>query len=141
MHIVVIDSKAFKSVSKDEQTILEPIESGAFEIKGEGTDLRTHAQNRAMHLYYKQVADALNSAGLDIKHTLKAEVSWTYISVKELMWKPLQKVLLDKQSTTKLTKSEIDTVYNVMSRHLADKLGISVRFPSVDDLIYKEHSI
>ena len=137
MHIVVIDGKAFKSVSKDGKTVLEPIESGAFEIKGKGADLRTLAQNRAMHLYFKQVADALNGAGLDMKQVIKADVQWTHISVKEMMWKPLQKALLSKESTTKLKKDEIDTVYHNLNRLLGQKFGIYVPFPSVDELILK----
>lgn len=137
MHIVVIDGKAFKSVSKDGQTVLEPIESGAFEIKGKGADLRTLAQNRAMHLYFKQVADALNNAGLDMKQVIKADVQWTHISVKEMMWKPFQKALLSKESTTRLKKDEIDTVYHNLNRLLGQKFGIYVTFPSIDELILK----
>lgn len=137
MHIIVIDGKAFQSAEKDGQTVLEPIESGAFEIKGKGTDIRTLAQNRAMHLYFKQVADALNSAGLDMKQVIKADVQWTHILVKEMMWKPLQKALLGKESTTKLKKDEIDAVYHNLNRLLGQKFGIYVPFPSIDELILK----
>ena len=95
---------------------------------------RTEQQNRALHLYCRQVADALNGAGLDIEQVLKnttMEIEWTKDSVKEILWRTAQKRALGKQSTTELNKQEdITRVYEIINRFLA-KLGIeSIPFPS-----------
>lgn len=138
MHIIVINGKAFKSVDKEGQIELTPLDNGAFEVKSKKIDLRTLAQNRAMHLYFKQVADALNSAGLDMKQVIKADVSWSMLSVKELMWKPIQKAIIGKDSTTKLDKKDIDLVYHNLNMVLGEKFGIYIPFPSLESLLLEQ---
>lgn len=97
---------------------------------------RTEQQNRALHLYFTQVASALNDAGYDIQKTLtnyRMELDWTPESIKECMWRPAQKALLGKHSTTELSKQEeIDRVYEAVNRFLA-KLEIEhIPFPSYE---------
>ena len=138
MHIVILRGKSYISTIDGDEQVLTPAEDGAYEIKGKMRDLRTYAQNRALHLYFRQVADALSGAGLDIKKVIKADVSWTMDSVKNLMWRPLQEALLNKKSTAKLKKDEIDAVYDVMNRVLGEKYGIHVPFPSEESLILEQ---
>lgn len=80
---------------------------------------RTLQQNRAIHKFFELLADDLNSAGLDMKRTLKpqADIPWTPITVKEYLWKPIQDAMLHKESTTELTTKEISQVYEVLIRH------------------------
>lgn len=97
---------------------------------------RTEQQNKAIHVYCTQVADALNGAGLDIEQVLKnftMELDWSKDSVKEILWRTAQKRLLGKASTTELSKQEdITKVYEAVNRFLA-KLGIEyIPFPSFD---------
>lgn len=103
---------------------------------------RTLNQNRALYLYFTHLAAALNASGFDMKRTLKqdAEIPWTPELVKEFLWRPLQNALLNKESTTELTTKEIDEVLDVLTRHLGEKLGISVEFPSVDSLINQKRN-
>ena len=93
-------------------------------------DIRTLAQNKALHKYFEWLAIELNSAGYSVAKTLKASVVWTPLSVKELLWKPIQSAVLAKISTTELEKKEIDTVYDVLNALTAEKFGISILFPS-----------
>ena len=92
---------------------------------------RTLLQNKSMHKYYSMLAEALNSAGWDMRKTLKPgiEIPWTDISVKERLWKPIQDAMYDKQSTTQLETDEVSAVYEVLNRNTASKLGVSVPFP------------
>ena len=96
---------------------------------------RTIPQNSAMHLYFRWVAEALNDAGLDMRAVLKpnVDIPWTEQSVKDFMWRPIQKLMLRKESTTNLTKQEVSLVYDVMHRHIA-KHGINIEFPSEEQL-------
>ena len=134
-YIVVLKGKPFYV----ENDTLTPIEDGSYTVKRVKADSRTIAQNASLHLYCNQVADALNDAGLDMKKVIKADVSWSMFSVKEYMWKSLQKAILGKESTTLLKKDEIDTIYHQMNRLLAEKFGIHVPFPSVESMIFKQN--
>ena len=93
---------------------------------------RTNQQNKAIHKYFEMVAEALNDAGFDIEKTLSkynVDIPWTKESVKSLMWKPVQRSMYAKASTTELDRSkEITEIYEVINRFLG-KLGIHVPFP------------
>lgn len=94
---------------------------------------RTLAQNRAMHKYFELVAETLNDAGLDIRKVYKpdVEIPWNGTTVKEYLWKTVQRVMTDKEHTADLETKEIDQVYEVVNRHLA-KLGVHVPFPAIE---------
>lgn len=96
---------------------------------------RTPRQNSALHTYFGLLAQALSDAGLDMKKTLKAdaEIPWTADTVKEFLWRPVMKAQLGKTSTTELSTKQIDEVYETLNRHLGDKFGVSVLFPSVEN--------
>lgn len=98
----------------------------------EATNNRTGKQNNALHQYFELLAQALSDAGLDMKKTLKpeAEIPWTAEAVKEYLWRPVQKAQLQKDSTTELSTRNIDEVYDTLNRHLGEKFGITVPFPS-----------
>jgi hypothetical protein len=92
---------------------------------------RTLQQNKALHKYLAELSEALNDAGLDMKAVLKPNISipWTPEMTKEHIWKPVQNIMLDKDSTTELSTTDIDAIYQVISRHLAEKFGVAVAFP------------
>lgn len=101
---------------------------------------RTTQQNRALHVYFTLIANALNAAGLDMKKVLKpnVEIPWSAETVKEYLWRSIQRAQLHKESTTELTTSEIDLVYDTLNRFLAEKFGISEPFPSIEEIINKK---
>lgn len=96
---------------------------------------RTLTQNSALHLFFSLVAETLNDAGFGMKKVLKEEVDidWTGDLVKHYLWKPVQKAMLGKESTTELTKIEVGQVYETLNRHLGEKLAIHVDWPHDPD--------
>jgi len=92
---------------------------------------RTCQQNKALHKYLGELSEALNDAGWDMKAVLKPNISipWTPEMAKEHIWKPVQNIMLDKDSTTELSTTDVDAIYQVISRHMAEKFGVSVPFP------------
>ena len=88
---------------------------------------RTIQQNKSLHLFCQQLADILNEAGYDMKRVLKhdVEIPWTMENCKNHLWRPIQKALTDKQSTTALDTVEPSQIHQILSRHLADKLGVA----------------
>jgi len=102
---------------------------------------RTNQQNKALHLYFKMLADTLNDAGLDMRKTLKPNVSidWTPETVKEYLWRPVQKVQLRKTSTTELTTDEITKVWETINRFLGENHGVTQSFPSIEEIIFAQN--
>lgn len=102
--------------------------------------LRTNRQNRALHLMFSQLAEELNGAGYDMRRTLKesVDIPWSGETVKEYLWRPVQEAQLKKKSTTELTSTEIDAVFETINRHLGEKFGLHVAFPSIDSLMEEE---
>lgn len=98
---------------------------------------RTLTQNKALHLYMQKLADELNDSGHDMRKTLRAgvEIPWSGDTVKEYLFKPIMKAQLDIDSTTQMTTKDIDSVFNTLNRHLGEKLGVHVAFPSIQGLI------
>ena len=87
-------------------------------------------------MWFQLLADELNSAGLDMRVVLKPSVSisWGKASAKEYLWRPFQFALLQKKSTRNLTTDEVSKVYDELNRHLGEKFGLHVPFPSIDEL-------
>lgn len=102
---------------------------------------RTDQQNKALYLYFEMLSKALNDAGLDMRVVLKPEVEipWTKISVKEHLWRPIQKIMLDKESTTEANTSDYNKIYEVLHRHMAQKHGITVLWPHHSMQGFEEH--
>lgn len=103
---------------------------------------RTVKQNKALHVLFKLMADILNENGLDMRKTLKpsVEIPWSAQGVKEYLWRPIQKAQLAKISTTELTTKEIDDVFDTLNKHIGEKFGIHIPFPSIEDVILKYES-
>lgn len=101
---------------------------------------RTHQQNKALHKFFELLADELNNAGFDMKRTLRADIDipWQPDTVKEYLWRPVQKAQLLKESTTELDTKEIDMIVDTLTRHLGQKTGVTVEFPSIEAVIREQ---
>tara|TARA_R110000796_G_scaffold42012_9_gene104170 strand:- start:5062 stop:5484 length:423 start_codon:yes stop_codon:yes gene_type:complete len=99
---------------------------------------RSNAQNNALQVYCKELAEAFCDRGLDMRRVLKKEIDipWTKDSVRDYLWKPLQEVIIGKSSTKDANTNEYSKVYDVLNRHVSDKYGFSIPFPSRD---YHDH--
>jgi len=99
----------------------------------------TAQQRKALELYFRQLAETLNDAGLDQRKVLKPsiDIPWDQKSVKNQLWRQIQRAKTGKISTTELEPKEIDEIYEILNRHLAEKFGVSVPFPSQEELYYK----
>lgn len=101
---------------------------------------RTLKQNRALHKFFAILAKELNESGLDMRVVLKPEVDipWSTETVKEYLWRPLQKIQLLKSSTTELSTKDIDEVFDTLNRLLGEKFGKHIDFPSIESAINYE---
>ncbi len=96
----------------------------------------TVKQNSAIHVYCRQVAEALNDGGFDMQKVLACKpmsIPWTKISVKEFLWKEVLKAISLKQSTTEMITTEPNEVYDILNRFLGENFSIHVPFPKNED--------
>lgn len=94
---------------------------------------RTPVQNNAIHQFCKMLAEALNLAGLEMRTVLKPsyQIWWDTLSVKNHIWRPIQKAKFGKESTTELVKvGEIDAIHEQIMQMLGEKFGLEyIEFP------------
>lgn len=100
------------------------------------TKQRTAKQNNSLHLFFKQMSEHLISRGIDLKMvTENMEIPVTPGVFKEAIWKPLQKEILGKDSTTQLTTTEIDKVLIVIQKNFGQDWEIQQSFPSWETMM------
>lgn len=93
---------------------------------------RSAQQNNALHKFCTMLAEELNARGLDMRQVLRPEIEipWTLHSAKEHLWRPIQKAMTGKESTTQGSTKEYPQVYEVLNRHMGEKHGVHVPWPS-----------
>lgn len=99
------------------------------------TELMTGRQQRSLHLWFSLLATELNAGGYSVQLVLKEkmDLDWDAAMVKDLLWRPAQKALVRKESTTKLTKTkEIDLIFDHLNRHIGEKFSVHVPWPHFD---------
>jgi len=99
---------------------------------------RTPNQNKSMHLYLTMLADELNAAGYDMRKVITMPIRATGENLKETMLKPIMNSLFpDVESTTELTTIQMMDVYEVMNAATAERLKVSIEWPSKERLYYE----
>lgn len=96
---------------------------------------RTLSQNASLHLYLTLLADELNDSGQDMRKVLKetVDIPWDKDTAKRFLWKPVQEIMVDKISTAELTTDEVSKIYKVLDRHIGEKCGVHIEWPSVEN--------
>lgn len=131
-------------VESDTETLAEGLQQAKKAVQSLGLKVsdckpvksqRSLAQNNALHLLFTQLADEMREKGIDMRTFIQVPVSFTPHSIKEYLWKPLQKVLLGKKSTTQLDKTEdINLVYDELNRILIDRTNGEISLPPFPSL-------
>lgn len=109
-------------------------EFGYVEISWKTGKQRTDQQRKAIEVYCRNVAFVLNDGGLDQRKVLSAmrdgvEIPWRQESVKDSLWREVQKAVIGKESSAKLERPEVSKVYDVLNKWLSETFGVSVPFP------------
>lgn len=91
---------------------------------------RSYQQNSAIHAYCDEVAKVMRARGMDMKTVVKegVPIEPTMHMVKEYMWRPIQKAVTGVESTRRINTVEVNEVYEHLSRLLAERYSIDVRF-------------
>lgn len=85
-------------------------------------------------MYCDTLAEKFNEAGYDKVAVLTAKslpVKWTQESVKEDLFKEIMKALYpDKVSTTQLSRTQVNEVYEALNQWTDHRFDIYLEFPS-----------
>ena len=98
---------------------------------------RTDQQRKAIEVYCRELAEALNDGGYSVNAVMKVkkmEVPWTQDMVKELLFKHAMMTMYGHTSTKDLKIDEVDKVYRTVDRHMNEYFHVSVEFPSEEYL-------
>jgi hypothetical protein len=104
---------------------------------------RSAAQNRALHLYFTFISDALNEMGQEFCYTgvkgMDMSIKYSPDIVKDFFWRPIQTTLFEKESTKDISSDEINEIIQIVNKFFGDK-GVSIEFPSYESLMIKMNS-
>lgn len=90
---------------------------------------RTKQQNKALHVYFKEVADLLNESGVPARVFLEnLELDYTKEMIKDI-WRKIAKKQYGKDGTSELTTKELQDIFEEFNRHLS-QFGLHLPFPS-----------
>ena len=92
---------------------------------------RTLKQNASLHKGLRNLAVEFNGAGLDMKKVLKptVDIPWTSDSAKEFLFNPIAAVMFDGKTSSELSTTEIQEVWDVLMRHTGEKFGVTTPWP------------
>lgn len=95
---------------------------------------RTSQQARSMELWFTQIADEARNKGLTMDAIVKHPAS---LPITQSLLKDLFRLMGDtmykRDSTTKLTRKEFKEVQEAFERVVAERLDVSIPFPSLQN--------
>ena len=102
---------------------------------------RTDQQRKSIEVYCREVAKALNDAGYEYRELIEIlnskgiETPFTQENIKDDYFKRIEYALFKKTSTTELTTGEVNEIFEVMTKSLANNFEQAqyVPFPSEED--------
>lgn len=97
-------------------------------------DFLSPAQRNSLHKYCRLVAKDLNDCGITQQQTNDAfkdgaDIDNTMESVKEGVWRRIQKIVLGINSTENLKTHQVNEVLQPVQKFLAQRLGITTAWP------------
>jgi hypothetical protein len=116
---------------EDDREKLDSFADGASYICDiKNMDIRTLKQNSSLHLWCDKIAKLLNSNNLYMKGVFGNDIEWSMDLVKTQIVKATIKKVFDLDSTTKLSRKQIDSLIDYVTIAFASK-GIEIpEFPN-----------
>ena len=115
---------------------------GVVKVSCKSGKQRSNKQNASLHKYLALLSEALNDAGYDCFNFFKEgfAMPWNERLVKELIWRPVQQVVIDKKSTTEADTIQYSEIYDVINAHMSQNKHIFVPWPSNESLMYENNT-
>lgn len=98
---------------------------------------RTTSQNKALHKMFSEVARELLDAGIERK-TIVDDLDTFSVPIDDAfvkeVWRAIMFSQTGKVSTTEMTTSEIDKVYDTFNLFIGENYSVHIPFPSMEAL-------
>jgi len=107
-------------------------------------ETRTLAQNRALHKYLTDLANALNESGIDQKMFIDHLKGWEIPITMEflkMIWKMKQEKMFLTNSTTQMKTDQVSQVYDAVNKFTYQEFGVSEPFPSIEQIMLMQHDV
>lgn len=101
---------------------------------------RTNDQNSSIWLFCTWISILFNDSGEMYMAPMQIEIPWTKDLVMEIYWRPLQKQLFKKKSTTELNTNEVSPIADAIIMHMANK-GYNIEFPNWQSFLNKTEKL
>lgn len=114
---------------EESERALSKLSNAVYVVDIKNLDMRTAAQNRALHKWASQIAEQLNAKNLYVGGIFNSNIEWSMELVKELIIKRTIKTVFNIGSTTKLKRKELDEMIDYVVMALSSKIEVP-QFPS-----------
>ena len=101
--------------------------------------VRSLNQNASLHLWFTMIEEEARNTGqtMDMLIQKPNELPITASLLKD-MFRLIGKTMYSKKSTAQLSKDEFSSVVSTFEKIVAERLNISLDYPSIETLIYKQ---
>jgi hypothetical protein len=103
---------------------------------------RTTAQNKSLHKLFADVAAEMLALGIE-RRTVMRDLKGYDCPIDEAflkeVWRSIQYTQTGKISTTQLTTSEIQKVYDTFNKFLGEFYHLHLPWPSYEAMMFEEH--
>ena len=132
---VELEAENIESGKQHLKDVLKFSKARRIEIKHE-PQKRSLNQNSALHLYFEMVEQEAREKGLTMDMIIKKpnELPITRHLLKDL-FRLIGKTMYKKESTADLTKEELSEVVETFQKIVAERLDVTIPFPSEDTLM------
>lgn len=124
------DNAFIPSSQRDEELIEKLAKNAIYAVEIKNLDSYSSLQNRALHLWFSQIAESFNDLNIPISALHKPTTKWNGEMFKEMFYRPVLTTIIGKKSTTQLEKQELQLLIESLIRGFAYK-GIELpEFPN-----------
>ena len=93
---------------------------------------RSVKQNNALHLLFREIANAMNDAGYTRPHPWgKMEIPYSEVAIKEMFYVPIIDKVFQKQHSSELNTKELSESVEYLLDAVAQNTGIAMQMPQM----------
>ena len=93
---------------------------------------RSVKQNNALHLLFREIANAMNDAGYSRPHPWgKMEIPYSEVAIKEMFYVPIIDKVYGKQHSSDLNTKELSESVEYLLDAVAQNTGIAMQMPQL----------
>ena len=114
------------------QYVMNQAEDGIDRLYSIKRATRSVKQNNALHLLFREIANAMNDAGYTRPHPWgKMEVPYSETAVKEMFYVPIITKVYQKEHSSELNTKELSESVDILLDSVAQNTGIAMQMPQM----------